>query len=386
MFEIANTPRDYAWGSLGALSALAGVSRPNSREAELWLGDHAAHSAVLVSDPSTTLREWIAQHPDRSGGRDLPFLVKLLAVAQPLSIQVHPTRVQAQVAFAAENAQGIPVDSADRNYRDDNHKPEIIIALTDGFSALSGFRPTEQIQAILSALSHALPEAAGDIDAVRAALVAGSASAVTWILGNPAPVSSLSNALTNSTVVLADSVAADALDVARLAAAKYPGDPGIVVSLLLNHVVLAAGESLFVPAGCMHAYLHGLGVEVMASSDNVVRGGLTAKHVDVTELARIMDAEAFAPRVVPRSPAPGIDVFEPPIDDFAVTRVVVDGRDAALNIEGPAIAVVTSGSVDLVAQNAESATPTRAFFIEAGEFLAQIAGNGTVFIAHRPVR
>lgn len=386
MFEIANTPRDYAWGSRGALSALAGHSRSNDLEAELWLGDHAAHSAYLAANPTITLREWIAANPKAAGVTALPFLLKILAIGQPLSIQVHPTREQARDGFAAENARGIAVDSPERNYRDDNHKPEIVIALSDGFSALSGFRDVRQVQSILDAMIAAHPELSVAIDTVRDAVNEGLHEAVVWILGNPDAVRTLSNALANLDIASADPIVADALDVARLAARHYPGDPGAVVTLVLNHVVLAEGEALFVPAGCMHAYLHGLGVEVMASSDNVVRGGLTAKHSDTAELSRIMDSAVLSQRVTPLHGAPGVDVFPVPVDDFAVTRVLANGGERSVNIEGPAIAVVTAGRVELTASETCVGTPTRAFFIESGEVLAHIAGNGTVFVAHRPAR
>lgn len=377
MFKIVNTPRDYSWGSTTAIAGVLGTEPTGRPEAELWLGDHPANPA-RVKDTGEALTEWSTAHPDRFGGRPLTFLLKILAAESPLSIQAHPTPEQALAGFERENAAGIPIDSPVRNYRDANHKPEIIIALTD-FSALCGFRPAPDRTRILDALDDAgEPHSA----TLREHVDRGLEDAMRWILSGDDNVRELADALSRETPATGDFVVDDARRVARSLAETFPGDPGIVVSILLNHVVLRPGEALFLPAGNIHAYLHGLGVEVMATSDNVLRGGLTPKHIDVPELLSVLDfTELAEPRIDPDVNG-SVRTFRPPVDDFAVVDVNCDGH-AEVSIQGPAIAVVTSGSLELRPAGMTLAQG-ESVFIEANENLTSVAGSGRMFVAFRP--
>ncbi|MEY4313079.1 MAG: mannose-6-phosphate isomerase, class [Actinomycetota bacterium] len=375
MFEIDNEPRDYSWGSLTAIAELLGRTPTGRPEAELWLGDHPA-SPARVTGSGESLSEWGRQHPRELGAERLPFLVKVLAADSPLSIQAHPTLEQARAGFARDNAAGLADDAPNRNYRDANHKPEIIIALTE-FSALCGFRPTESRERIVTHLAHLLGDAA---DLIRGD-VAGAVERLLTRTDGVAELVAAISSLDPSDAVDAD--VRDALEVARSLALHYPGDPGIVVSLLLNHRVLAPGEALFLPAGNIHAYLHGVGIEVMSASDNVIRGGLTDKHIDVAELLDVLDFDELAdPTLVPVVSG-SVRRFAPPIPDFTVLDVRADG-EVTLDVVGPAIAIVVSGEVELRGESTIALSRGRAAFVSATEKLASVSGTGHVFIATRP--
>jgi mannose-6-phosphate isomerase len=321
------------------------------------------------------LSDAIREHPDDFLGSDvatkfgsqLPYLMKVLAAAEPLSLQVHPTSERARLGFAAEEVAGIPRAAANRRYRDPSHKPELIFALTR-FEGMAGFRDVTKTAEIMRLLS--LPWAddlAERLDDSQATAFQCLREIVTELLRLPSPqvrnrLASLAHASPaaeralhredprrrppavdrNSVERESRRVFAQTPQLCR----RYPDDPGVLVTLLLNHVVLAAGEAMFVEAGIVHAYASGFGVEIMASSDNVVRAGLTPKHIDVDELLRITN---FTPVPPPLWASSGVHVhdaeFRPPVTEFAlrVARAPVDDLSAA----GPRIVLVLEGSVDL---------------------------------------
>src|SRR5690606_19732012 len=267
LLTITNEPRDYAWGSTSLLAALEGRRPSDAPEAEVWFGDHPGDPADVVGGGTL----------DAVTGGSLPYLLKLLAAADPLSIQVHPTREQAQEGFARESRLD-PTDPT-RNYRDANHKPELIVALSDRFEALSGLRPVSDTLRMLASF----PDEPGVVE-LRERLGAGAEDAalrhtVGWLLSGSAQ-----GAVDDVIRALRDAEAeghAEMLTAVRTIAERNPGDPGVVVALLMNFLVLHPGEAVFLRAGLLHAYVSGLGVEIMAASDNVLRGGLTPKHIDV---------------------------------------------------------------------------------------------------------
>jgi len=320
--EITNEPRDYAWGSTTAIAELQGRTPSGRPEAELWLGTHPGSPARLVGREGT-LRDVVGE---------LPFLLKILAAATPLSLQAHPTTEQAQEGFARENAAGIPLDSPERNYKDPYAKPEMLYALSDEFRALCGFRPVAETRAALSAggVGHLLPELRSDAD-IRPVFE--------WLLSGDPSVAPVVAEVSAASV----EAPGDSWRTVRGLVEQFPADPGIVISLLLHTVVLRRGEALYLPAGNIHAYQKGLGIEVMGSSDNVLRGGLTAKHVDVTELLSVLDFRALpVPRLAPTR-ADGVTEFAPTGAGFRL-RVIEEG--GVLAVAAPAIALVLSGSVD----------------------------------------
>jgi mannose-6-phosphate isomerase len=394
---ITNTPRPYAWGSTTAIAQLLGHKASGSPEAELWLGAHPGSPSVIL-DPTQTggatdLEEWIAADPATTLGRfaasgRLPFLLKVLAAASPLSLQAHPTLEQARAGFERENGLGIALDAAERNYKDAFPKPELIYALST-FDALCGFRPLDEVRALLHALieaAHSLedpqPQPLEDLlDSLSGSDVA-LPETFEWLIGQRTGVATLVSLVTMLAARGVPGYDAEMATVAQLASA-YPGDPGIVICLLLNRVTLAAGEALYLPAGNIHAYLGGLGVELMAASDNVLRGGLTPKHIDVPELIEVLD---FTPVAVPylhaTSPSGGVAAFTPDVPDFELLRIDGMFLDASVAITGPAIALCTAGEVSISgAASSSSLVLGDSVYITPDEAGLRFTGSGTVFVA-----
>ncbi|WAB81861.1 mannose-6-phosphate isomerase, class I [Microcella daejeonensis] len=343
--RIDNTPRDYAWGSATAIAELLGTVPSGRPEAELWLGAHPGSPARIVEGaPDADLAEWAAAH--RPEGR-LPFLLKVLAAAAPLSLQAHPTLAQAAEGFARERAQGIPIDAAHRNYKDPFHKPELLVAVSDPFRALAGFRPVSASRAELAAMDD--PRLAPLVERLTTDTALGAV--FTWLIARERGVDGAVAAITeHAQRVGGDAAASEGMRTAAILARHYPGDPGIAISLLMHTVLLAPGEALYLPAGNLHAYVEGLGIELMAASDNVLRGGLTPKHVDVPELMSVLDARPLpVPYLRAEEPAPGIRVFRPDVRDFVLTLVddAALAGGATVPSEGDAIVLCTSGEVQL---------------------------------------
>ncbi len=362
---ITNTPRDYAWGSTTAIAGLLGRTPSGRPEAELWLGAHPGSPARVV-DEDRTLLDVV------DGG--LPFLLKVLAAGAPLSLQAHPTMAQAVEGFARENAAGVPLDAPHRNYKDAFHKPELIYALSDPFRALSGFRPVAETREVLAPVASdpriapLLARLTGD-DAIR--------DVFSWLIGGGDDVDDLVEAVVEASAT----VDGPSWRTVRTLADHYPGDPGIAISLLLHTVELDPGEVLYLPAGNIHAYLEGLGIELMASSDNVLRGGLTPKHVDVPELLEVLDFRPLpAPYLEPERPRPGVRVFRPDVPDFVLTVLdddaLAEGVD--LPLSGPAIVLCTQGRVEV--DGGPALTQGDALYVDGVDPL-RLAGEGVLFVA-----
>lgn len=370
--------RPYAWGSHVAIARIQGRPAPTEQpEAELWMGAHPASPSLVGGVPLTSL---IERDPvgvlgpavlDRFGPR-LPFLFKVLAAEQPLSLQAHPDAVQAAAGFAAEEAAGIPRDAPERNYVDPYHKPELLVAVED-FEALCGFRDPALSADLLAGLE--VPALKSTVDALRHPDPAAALrSAVGGLLTMPGP----------ERAPVVEAVAATGHPLAEDLAARYPGDVGVLVALLLNQVRLAPGQAVWMPAGNLHAYLYGVGVEVMAASDNVLRGGLTPKHVDVDELLRILRFEVLCDPVKwPQPAGPGLVTWPVPVAEFALHRALVEpGFGVRLPGDGPRIVFCLRGEVlvdDGVAPVALRAGC--AGFGVAGAGPVAVTGAGDVFQA-----
>jgi len=392
VFAIEGVPRDYDWGSTSAIEDMLGIPRDGKPLAELWFGAHpddparvpmlgTTLDAVIATDPIAYLGEPTAS---RFGGR-LPFLLKVLAAERPLSIQVHPTLEQARAGFAAEDESGIPREAPNRSYRDANHKPELICALTD-FEALCGFRRVDDIRAVLQ--RFALPELAG-LEAVLGDGTAGQPlrAPFEYLLTLPQPQSLTAAVTVRARELTAADPGFGAARAVLLAADHFPADIGVVLSLLLNYVVLRPGQAIYLAAGNVHAYLHGVGIEIMATSDNVLRCGLTSKHIDVPELLKITN---FTPLADPRWPAEG-EWFQVPVPDFELVRIDLGsarkpGRQtyscATGNAWQPYIVLCASGTATVtVGPDHVELTAGRAAFVPARESAFTITGNGLVFTA-----
>ena len=340
----------YVWGSDSFIATLQQREPTGQPEAELWMGAHPKAPSRLRSD-GRGLDAVIAEDPIGTLGAStfeafgqLPFLAKVLAAAAPLSIQSHPSLAQAVAGFDRESAAGIPVDSPVRTYRDANHKPELICALTH-FEAKCGFRSLDATREFFGALTDPA------LDPLRARLQQHGAAdqvladVLAWLLRvAPQEAADLSGAAARSAANIDDGpFALDAAWTTRLAT-LYPGDIGAVVALLLNHVVLEPGEAVFLGAGNLHAYLEGAGIELMANSDNVVRGGLTPKHIDVEELLHVVSC---FPIEAPVQKCEGaIHTYASPVPEFALQRIDVAGHHEVA-VAGPEILVASSGSLTI---------------------------------------
>ena len=313
---ITNAPRDYAWGSRRLLADYLGREPSGGPEAELWLGAHPGSPSTVTAGEHEGLE--LGAAIDAEDGRQPAMLLKVLAAAEPLSLQAHPDAVRARAGFEREEAAGIARDAPHRSYRDPFAKPEMIVAVTP-FEALSGFRPAADARRVFDALA--------DVDArfapVAARVRAGDALA--WLLSGAAEVAPAVSAAVARADAIAAAMPVEA-DTLRRVSDAHPGDPGILVALLLERLSLQPGEALFLPAGNLHAYLEGLGIELMGPSDNVLRGGLTPKHVDVAELLAVAATSRTGDPRLPAVELEGALAYRPPAP-FELRRI--EGAHAA---------------------------------------------------------
>ncbi|WP_312874323.1 mannose-6-phosphate isomerase, class I [Actinomadura litoris] len=363
--------RSYDWGSATALPELLGTAPTGRPQAELWVG---AHPAAPSSADGTPLTELIAADPEgmlgapaaERFGASLPYLLKILAVERPLSLQVHPTVAQAEAGFAAEEARGIPIDDRARSYKDPYHKPEMICAITD-FHGLCGFREPSATADLLENLGvdDLLPWAAmlREEPAEKAL-----PTVLAEMLDGRVPVSRVERSLG---------------PVHAGIARAHPDDPGILAALLLNHFTLRPGQAIFLDAGVPHCYLGGLGVEVMANSDNILRCGLTGKHVDVPELLRVVDFAPTTPHQVAPDAGPGGEFrYSPPVRDFALVRHDLDGTAHELPTGIPQALLCVQGEARLTGQTgALTLRPGEAAFVPANASTPKLTGEGTLYRA-----
>jgi mannose-6-phosphate isomerase len=392
---LRNTVQTYAWGSATAIPELLGVENPEGTpQAELWMGAHpSAPSRVVRGDGETTLDALIADDPagelgpevaGRFGGR-LPFLLKVLAAQKALSIQLHPDREQAQAGFAAEEARGVPRNARERVYVDDWPKPEILCALTP-FEVLAGLRPAPQAADVLDGLG--VEELNDLVHALRSAPEPATVGRVLAILlGWPDGHSrdTLVKHVLKGTAKAAERGGEykAAYEAAGRIAADHPDDVGVVCSLLMNHAMVEPGQALFMAAGGVHAYIRGTGVELMANSDNVIRAGLTPKHIDIPELVRVLDPAVPVPILTARRTGPGVEEFDTPVPEFRLRRLTPDG--ASLDVPAPGLprillcvdgeAVVSAGGRSLTIVRGQSC------YLSARDATATVSGEALLFLA-----
>lgn len=396
VFALDGVRMPYAWGSTDLIPALRGEPPTGTPEAEVWFGGHEAHPSDVVFDDGSRVALTFA-----NGFEPPTFLVKLLAAGAPLSLQVHPDRETAIAGFAAEDAQGVARDAPERRYRDASDKPEMLRALTP-VRLLCGFRRTASTRRLLAVL---VPEGLNDLAAILAQGDAGLSRAVDAILRAPLSVTAArlaavaagleafaAQGATSASVGAAGRVDVEqqaelalVADIMRDLLRRYPTDPGVLLALLLRPMTLEPGEAIYVGPGVLHAYLSGLGVEVMATSDNVLRGGLTEKYVDVAEFLRVLDARVGEdPRVgALRGATPREwSRLVAPTSAFLLDEAQLDGT---LRLErsgsGPSVVLCTRGDVVVSAADKSSVRlgPGRAAYIATGDTPVQVAGVGEVF-------
>lgn len=384
MQKMNNGVQNYAWGSTDALTKLYGIANPDGKPmAELWMGAHPKSSSYVnnAEGQEISLRAQISANLEHELGKkvaerfgELPFLFKVLCADQPLSIQVHPSKRAAEMGFAKENAAGIPLDAAERNYKDPNHKPELVYALTP-FQAMNGFRELSDIVSLLQPVSGANPHIAEflthpDVDHLRtlfAGLLSLEGEAKLLALGV------LKSALNNQK--------GQPWDTIRSISEFYPDDSGLFSPLLLNVVTLQPGEGMFLYAETPHAYLSGVSLEVMANSDNVLRAGLTPKYIDVPELLENLKFTAKPASELLTTPVKHGDElnFPIPVEDFAFSIHSLSATEQTLAQQSAAIvfciegqAVLTKGEETLMLKPGESC------YLSASESPVNVSGNGRI--------
>ncbi|MFT4147596.1 MAG: mannose-6-phosphate isomerase, class I [Micrococcaceae bacterium] len=374
MLELKNSIRDYAWGSKTMIPELLGEEPSGNPEAEVWIGAHP-DSPSMVGNKG--LDQILSQNPKLLQGSELhleqlPYLMKILAADTALSLQVHPSKEQAETGFETEENTGIEKTAPQRNYKDDNHKPEMIFAISD-FEALNGFRHLAEIQEIFNELGHyhklaALPLYQEFQQALKSQN--GLQDAFTLLVSKPAGLEQLVTAVTQAANNAKSSKYSKEFATLQELEQLYPGDAGVVLSLMLNRVSLKPGQAMYTGAGNVHAYLHGLGIEVMASSDNVLRGGLTPKHMDVPELLKIVDFEPLDVPVLKASENDlGQDILQPPFDEFQLQVIELEkGQSATVAQNGPTIVLLTQGALDIeTPQETKSLLPSASVFVAHDE-------------------
>ncbi|MGA4540285.1 mannose-6-phosphate isomerase, class I [Uniformispora flossi] len=399
MDRLANPVRVSTWGSTTAIPEILGVAPTGEPQAELWMGAHPGDPShidrgagprsladVIAAAPEAELGAAVAE---RFGAR-LPFLLKVLAAEQPLSLQVHPNPAQAAAGFADEEARRVPLDAPYRNYGDASHKPELACALGD-LEALCGFREVPGTVKLLDQL--AVPELQPCIDALRGSPEAeGLRFAMTHALTLPDDRRAVVVGEVKAACLrVADTPSPFAAACAAVAdlAHRHPADPGVVAALLLNHVRLADGEAVYFAAGLPHSYLRGVFVEILANSDNVLRCGLTDKHIDIAELLRVLEFRAGPVDVL--KPVEGVDgeqAYPTPVPDFRLSRFVLDaaGPSRVLHAAAPQILLCTAGAAVLAPEGGPELRLARgeSVYVPAGDPPIAVTGEGALFRATVP--
>ena len=389
IFSLKNQIQNYAWGSREILGRMRGVPVPTEQpEAEVWVGAHpAAPSRATVDGAESPLNELIVENPSRFLRPDrtsdwFPFLFKILAIDAPLSIQVHPTPEQAIAGFEDEQARGIAIDAPYRNYKDRYSKPETVIALSP-MRVLTGVRPVEQLKTLAAAFGAAWLAERAELspkqlltEIIRLPEETASA-AVQHLVDTAAGLLGASN-----------DVVADAAELVRIVDGKYPGDRGLLVAFVMNLVHLAPGESAFTPDGQVHAYVSGTAIELMNPSDNVMRAGLTAKHIDTEELIKVLGEKQDAPVIQRPNPEDGpLGTYAMWDERMSVTRVrVEEGKPLNYTFKGISAALSVAGKVTIQAKDGNG---TEEFVLGATESVlhvgepseAVLSGSGELYIA-----
>jgi len=382
MQKLINSVQNYAWGSHTALTELYGIANPNNLPmAELWMGAHPKSSSQILDASGTprSLREIIDGDKARLLGSkvaerfgELPFLFKVLCADQPLSIQVHPNKQASEIGFAKENAAGIPLDAAERNYKDPNHKPELVFALTP-FLAMNAFREFAEIVTLLQPVADAHP-AIGDFlsspDAERLSQLFAS------LLNMQGDEKSHALSVLQSAL---DAEQGEPWQTIRLIAEFYPDDSGLFSPLLLNVVKLNPGDAMFLFAETPHAYLQGVALEVMANSDNVLRAGLTPKYIDIPELvANVKFVAKPAAELLTQPEQHGAELdFPIPVDDFAFSLHALSAQESTIAQQSAAIVFCVEGEA-VIRKDEQRLTlkPGESAFIACDESPVQVSGTG----------
>ena len=359
IYRLTGQVQHYAWGGKNYIASLIGLNSAKDQPcAEWWLGAHpSAPSEIENVTGKQSLIEFLSQNPIALGqvsrqqfGDELPYLLKILDVEKPLSIQLHPTKAQAEKGFETENAKGVSLTDSTRTYKDRNHKPEMMIALSD-FWLLHGFKTKSQILATLNARPSLQPlaEKLGKqslAEFYADVMLADQSTIANWLLpiieANQQSYKNGELALDNPDYWVLYTMEAMAISPEKL-------DAGLVCFYLFNIVHLKEGEGIFQDAGIPHAYLRGQNVELMACSDNVIRGGLTPKYVDIVELLKIVDCREVTPQIISAAPQNQSEfTYKTPVNDFALAQIRVESQQhTKVNLQSAGILLVMQGELKI---------------------------------------
>lgn len=395
MDHLRGTIVNYPWGTFDKIHELLGTEPDGQPIAELWFG---AHPLVPSMIGAVTLDRHLAEHPEKLGessvarfGSQLPFLMKVLSARHPLSLQAHPDRAQAEEGFASEEAAGIPRTAHQRTYKDNWPKPEIMIAL-DEFHTLAGFRDPARTVGLFAGL-NAGPLVERLIAPLRGR---GGEAALQEVFLDVLALPEGKRQVVDAVLVAAEDFRDDQTDLGSFARtalelnATFPSDPSILAALLMNRVELTPGQAVYMYPGVMHAHLSGTGIEVMASSDNVLRGGLTNKHIAVDELVRVVDFSWGEPEILSGTQtAPGVWDYPTHCYEFDVWRLELNGGGplALPTCSDARVALVTRGEVTL--DNGRGTLTLgrgEAAFLSATEAQVAACGDAQVFLASTGLR
>ena len=355
VFLMQNKIMNYSWGTTDFIADLLGISNHDQfPQAELWMGAHKkAPSSIIINDQIIPLDQYIREHSDKVLGdhtdySELPFLFKVLSAAKPLSIQVHPTKEQAEIGYRIEEEKLLPLEAKIRNYKDTNHKPEMLLALTR-FQAMAGIRPYFEIGDIVTLL-----RLNDKIEEFQSLIVDLSENKIRkfmlWLL----KLKGRTKEKVRNNILKAAFLRRDCDHPAALAIEwicrldeYYPDDIGIFAPILMNTFELQPGEAIYMDAGILHAYLQGSGLEVMANSDNVLRCALTSKHIDISELMKIARFEPDPPHYIRPQMENNQEVYHTPSKEFKLSHLKLDGSYRINEINSPTIMLVTDGKLKI---------------------------------------
>ncbi len=388
---LKNIVQEYAWGSRTSIPELLGNPSPSEKpQAEMWMGAHPkASSQIAVNGDWTPLTEIIRKYPEKILGAEvaekfsnsLPFLFKVLAADRPLSVQAHPNLSQAQKGFERENTQGIPIDDFHRNYRDNNHKPELICALTP-FTALNGFRPIPEILELANTLCSATLEP--ELEALHNS---PDSIGLKYFFQD---IMTMPEHRQKEVIACAADTASGLAGVEPAwewiikLHEEYPEDIGVISPLFLNLVELKPGQAMYLPAGELHSYLKGTGAELMANSDNVIRGGLTPKHIDVEELMNILTFKDRKPEILEPNPTNHYESAYPTnASEFVLSVIHLDNRAFESSIKrNVEILLCTAGEAEITEEdNKTSLKKGDSVIVPASVKAYSIKGDATIYKA-----
>lgn len=381
MRRLHNMTQAYDWGSTSDIPRFLGRTGSGEPVAELWLGTHPLAPSQIECP------EGLRPLSDVAG--EVPFMLKILAAEQPLSIQVHPGPDEAQAGYEREQAAGIALDSPERVYKDPNHKPEMVYALST-FDTLVGFRPTAEILRVFAQLDSPAVNAASATLRAKTGYK-GIVRVLENLLIAPPPAEEISQLVIQCKALVHDGVDIKrAYSTAAMIARHHPGDVGILVSLLLNRFTLQPGEAMFLGTGVIHAHLSGLCLEAMATSDNVMRAGLTHKKLDPEGLIHCLEAGmSRVARVEPGYPSFSTEVYSPAVDEFALAVTQVSPADTdgvALITAAHSIVMCIGGSVQVLNEAGEKQPLSRgeAVYTDSDDGALTLIGTGEIAQIYLP--